>query len=135
MPRLQLAAADRERLGCPEFLPVSINSITNREAIVLQQLGYPTPSALNSALQAEGVDYEAWTALVWVALRHAGIETDPKTLEFASGFALLADDEPPEPKDPGKAPEAPEASTSSPRKSSTRTATSKRRSTSRSSAS
>lgn len=130
MPRLRLVEADRKRLGCPEFLPISISSITNREAVVLQQLGYPTPMALGRALDSDTVDYDAWTALVWVALRHAGIEVDPKTLEFSASAQLLGDEEPAEPKvSQGKAP-APEASTNSPRKRSTRTATSRRRSTS-----
>ena len=33
MPFLKLGAADRERLGAPEAIPISLNSVTNREAI------------------------------------------------------------------------------------------------------
>ena len=140
MPKLRLTDTDRERLGCPEFLPLDLASITNREAIELRRLGWNTPRLFQRALDPgkeetdEGVEYvlnyEAWTALVWLALRRAGVETDPHTLEFdVFGFEYLADvvvDPELEEAEEGK---APAASTSSAPKSSTRGATSRPKST------
>jgi len=81
-------------------------TITNREAIELQRLGYPTPVAFGAALDRSEneVDVEAWTALVWLGLRRAGIESDPKTLEFSFLGLRLINDEDQAPKVPqGKA--------------------------------
>ena len=116
MVRLRLQEADRQRLGCPEFLPIDLGTVTNREAIALQTQGFKTPRLLVKALQAsdetEG-HFEAWTAFVWLALKRAGIEADPADLEFGLPVEVLAEEQPPEPvSEPGKAEEAPEASTS-----------------------
>ena len=132
--RLRLSAADRERFGCPEFLPAPLNSVTVREAIELQKLGYPTPGALAGALRVDtdgAPDYGAWAALVWLALRRGGVECDPATLDFdVVTLEVLPDEEPVEPKvAPGKVP-AREGSTNSPTKNSTSGATSRARSTS-----
>ena len=118
MSKLRLAEADRERLGCPEFLPIEMGTLTNREAIELRKLGFNTPRLFWAALRSQPVkehdevvdavlDYEAWTAYVWLALRRAGVETDVHTLEFdLDRLEYLPDDEPPAPEgDPGKAPE------------------------------
>lgn len=116
MARLRLQEADRQRLGCPEIMPVDLSTVTNREAIALRRLGFPTPRALVKALQSteeNALEYEAWTGFVWLALRRSDVEADPATLEFAMPVEVLADEEPPEPVvDEGKAEEAPEASTS-----------------------
>jgi len=116
MARLRLQAADRERLGCPEFLQLDLNTVTNKEAIALRKLGFPTPRALVRALQAsdEGENqYEAWTAFVWLALKRADVDADPDVLEFALPVEVLTEEEPPESVDePGKPEEVPEASTS-----------------------
>ena len=132
MPSIRLSAADREALGCPEFLPNPLANTTVRESIELQKLGYPTPRLLAKALQGsdETTDYEAWIAFVWLALRRAGVEVDAKTLDFdVVKLELISDDEPVEPKDPGgKAPE-PEGSTNSTSSNSTSTATSRAKST------
>lgn len=136
MPSIRLTDADRARLGGPELLPFNASSFTNREAIELQKLGYPTPSAFLKALKVEVVDgdsrmdYEAWTTLVWLLLKRAGVETDLTTLTYDVSGLAWAMDEPVEPKAaeaPGKA-SGHAASTSSRRKSSTPTATSKPRS-------
>jgi len=127
LSRLRLSDADRERLGCPEFLANPLDTVTVREAMELQKLGYTTPQMLAKALTAreEGPDYAAWTAFVWLALRRGGVECDAATLDFdIVSMAILADDEPVEPKvQSGKAP-AREGSTSSPTKNSTRGGTS-----------
>jgi hypothetical protein len=105
-----LSDADRIKFGCPEFLPVSIDAITNREAIALQKAGYPTPRLFREALRVKPVidpatgepysdgdytiDIEAWTALVWLALRRAGVDTDLATLEWdIDGVDYLPDEE------------------------------------------
>lgn len=115
MPSIRLSEKDRERLGCPELLPFDIFSVTNREAIVLRDLGYTTPKQWRIALEAipvekddDGkvidaeIDYVAWTGLVWLSLRRAGIDTDVKTLEFdAYDIGYIKDPEP-EPVKQGK---------------------------------
>jgi hypothetical protein len=132
MPKLRLAAVDRERLGCPELLDSSIASMTNREAMELQKIGYPTPGLLAAALRAGGAetDFRAITALVWLALRRAGVQVEFDTLEFNLNDLESVPDPEPEPVvSEGKAPGR-EVSTNSPRKRSTSTGTSRRRSTS-----
>ncbi len=114
MARLRLNEADRQRLGCPEFLPVDLGTITNREAIQLRRLGFATPRLLVRTLYAPDEDplhYEAWTAFVWLALRRVGIDVDPADLEFALPIEALGDEEVPEPVVEGKPEEVPEAST------------------------
>ena len=99
-----------------EFLPFDVGSLTNREAIELRKLGFNTPRLFWAALRArevkEGdevvdvvVDYVAWTAFVWLALRRVGIEADPATLEFDAQQVEYLPDEPTEPVevDAGKA--------------------------------
>lgn len=110
MPRLRLSDADRAKFGCPEFLPVSLDAITNREAIALQKAGYPTPRLFREALRVKpvidpatgeptpdgdySVDVEAWTCLVWLSLRRCGVETDLATLEWnVDGVDYLPDEE------------------------------------------
>ena len=123
MPFLKLGEADRERLGAPESISIDLGGITNREAIRLRVLGFNTPRQWRTALRgrpldAEGnstdseqavdfeMDYQAWTALVWLALRRAGIEKDPAELEFdIDALTYEADPEP----ESGKAEEPAEA--------------------------
>lgn len=124
MSRLRLCEADRERLGAPEFLPFAVGSLTNREALELRKLGYNTPRLFWGALRAREVkeddeivdtvvDYMAWTAFLWLALRRVGVQTDLDTLEFdVERLEYLPDEEPPEPVESGKAPDL-EDSTSS----------------------
>jgi hypothetical protein len=117
MPKLRLASADRERLGCPEFLPLDTFSVTNREAMRLQDLGYATPQVWRRALRPKAVedaageatdfvvDYRAWTVLVWLSLARAGVDADPDTLVFDTNFDYIADPEPAAPVvELGKAP-------------------------------
>jgi len=118
MANLRLKEADRQRLGCPEVMPVDLGSVTNREAIALRKLGFPSPRAMFRTLQSSSNDnddveleYEAWTGFVWLALRRANIEVDLGALEFALPVEIVADEPPPEPVAEGKAVEAPEAST------------------------
>lgn len=120
MPSFRLSDRDRERLGCPEFLPIDLSSVTNREAIVLARSGFATPRILASALLPKSDDGEmlinwaAWTGLVWLALRRAGVETDPQTLEFdIEDFEYKKDPEPEPAVEPEVVPGKSEDSTSS----------------------
>lgn len=129
MPKLRLSEADQQRLGVDGDLPIDVNTITNREAIELAKVGYPTPWLFQEALRtkAEHIDIVAWTAMVWLALRRAGIVTDLETLEFDLLSLDYIRDTVVEVAAPeGKAPD-PEASTNSTRPRSRRTATSKAR--------
>lgn len=129
--RFRLSVADRARLDAPEFLPIELDTVTVREAIELQALGFPTPAALSRALRAgeEGPNYRAWVVVVWLALRRAGVNCEAATLDFDINHLDLLPDEEPEPVEvPGKAP-ARGRSTNSPTKSSTRGATSEVKST------
>lgn len=147
MARLLLSEEDRKRLGVTgEYLPIDLGSLTNREAIDLAALGYRTPAMFRRALLPVPVDedgkpcdradaddfqldYGAWTALMWLALRRAGIDSDPETLEFNIGFTrLVADPDPVEPADEEPSGKAPGDSTSSDQKNSTGGATSPARS-------
>lgn len=122
--RLRLTEADRQRFNCPEFLPISLDGLTNKEAIVLKKLGFPTPRLLVRALQ-ESAQYEAWTAAVWLALKRAGIDVPVEDLEFDIAVEVLGDEEPADPVvvEEGKAEEVLEASTSSADSNSTSTET------------
>ncbi len=140
LPHLRLGEADRERLGAPEELPIDLDRLSNREAIQLRVLGYNTPRLFRKALSAKRldedgnevrgsgedlklvhdggkvidfeIDYEAWTAFVWLALRRCGVNTDVKTLEFdVEQCAYVGDPEPEAPKAPDPS-EDPEVSTS-----------------------
>lgn len=128
MPYLRLGDADRERLGAPEELSIDLDRLSNREAIQLRALGWSTPRLFRRALAAKGldedgnevrgsaedlklvhdggkvvdfqVDYEAWTAFVWLALRRSGVNVDAKTLEFdIEECAYVGDSEPELPKE------------------------------------
>ena len=99
------------RLGAPERLEFRANTCTNREAMVLVKLGYPTPRQWYRALVPRRVklepiedewplvvdvelDITAWTAAVWMALRRVGIVVDIDTLEFDfESFSYGGDDD------------------------------------------
>ena len=133
MPKLRLTDPDRKRLGVDEDLPVDIYSVTNREALSLVRLGFPTPGLWRAALLGKDKqDPLAWTGLVWIGLKRINVDADVETLEFDwDGLVYIPDEPPPEPP-AGKAPEH-DPSTSSARTSSIGTATSKPRSKPRSS--
>ncbi len=116
---LILSKSDRERLGAPERLLLDLDSITNREAVQLRTVGFRTPRLFRRALAAarldddgnevtgndaklasEGgkavdfeIDYAAWTAVVWLALKRSGVDTDIRTLEFDPEALTTAPDD------------------------------------------
>lgn len=96
---IRLSDSDRVRYGCPEWLPFRLDRLTAREAAVIQHETGLTPGELPGALRyrvetrgPDGVweefpvrsgedppegarlvaDYDAWTCVVWIALRRAG---------------------------------------------------------------
>jgi hypothetical protein len=72
-----------------------------REVDAVDEDGNPAKVPNPAAVDAE-MDYQAWTALVWLALRRAGIESDPDTLEFDLD-ELKYEPDPVPVADPGKA--------------------------------
>lgn len=128
--KVRLSDKDKARFGVDD-LPFDINTITNREALLLRGQGYPTPRLFVDALSKTGpdTDYLAWTALIWLCLRRSGVEVDPETLEFDStSLRIVPDEEPPVVVSEGKAP-APAPSKTSTRSKRTSGATSTPRST------
>jgi len=130
MITIVLSVADQERLGAPPKIPFDLTTLTNREAISLQELGYQSPRLFRKALQAKpiddggkqlseeqdevfsfDIDYKAWTVFLWLALRRCGVDVDVKNLEYdVENITLLSEDEDepyaaPVPDDAGKAPE------------------------------
>lgn len=128
MPYLKLGEKDRERLGAPEQISIDLGGVTNREAIQLRALfSFRTPRMWRSALRGQPIDadgndvtdadaktaadggpvvdyvmdYQAWTALVWLALKRVGITVDHATLEFDLDEVTYEPD--PEPEESGKA--------------------------------
>jgi hypothetical protein len=98
--RIRLAEADRERLGCPEWLDLTLSSITAREAGTIQRLGGYGPDELADALRGEPIirdgqpvvddegqpklryDFDAWVAVVWLALKRSGVTVPYNELDF-----------------------------------------------------
>jgi hypothetical protein len=137
VPHLRLAEEDRKRLGGPELLPFDLSDVTNREAIEIARFGYKTPNLFRKALynrnsDEDGLDWKAWTAAVWLALRRAGVEVDLLTFEFNCDRLEYLGDEDPEPAQESESGKAPAPSTTSARTRSTRGATSRATSSKRS---
>ncbi len=136
---LILSDPDRERLGAPERMQLDLSTITNREAIQIRTMGYRTPRLFRRALEAprldvdgnevtgddakfvdDGgkavdyeIDYNAWTVLVWLALKRCGVATDVRSLEFDLESVRTAPDDAevePEPGPKDESPPDPEAS-------------------------
>lgn len=90
MLHIRLSDEDRERLGCPEWLDIDLNSVTAREAAVMQRgfdldgekAAFPTPGAWRVALGTPPWSFAGWVFLVWFALRRAGITVPVAELDF-----------------------------------------------------
>ena len=84
MIHLRLSHADRERLGCPEWLDLDVYSVTAREAAIMQRgfdldgerAAFAHPGVWRNALGG-GDDrvpnFAAITMLVWLALRRVDV--------------------------------------------------------------
>jgi hypothetical protein len=85
--RIRLADADRERLGCPEWIDYDQAAVTIQQYADVQTAFGLKPADLWRGL-ASGDAYAVW-AMVWIALRAGGVEVDIKELTFALDGALL----------------------------------------------
>lgn len=91
-----LTDVDRERYGCAETLPVDVLTVTMREAIAMQPLGFTHPAEWRDALFGEketdadgkvtrkrGNGYvPALAGLVWLALNRNGHQVGLDDLDF-----------------------------------------------------
>lgn len=119
MIKVHLGDADRERYGCDDWLPVDAQSVSIREAITLQGLGFATPNNWRLGLAGEpakrkdgstyrqpGKDYlPALLGLVWLALNRNGHQVGIDDLDFNYDDAQFDGDEDEE--DSGKDPSTP----------------------------
>lgn len=114
--RIRLSDADRERLGCPEWIEYQPDRLMIDEAIEIQDaIGYGPDELLDAmqgvplvrngqpVLDSDGEqrvrrDLRAWQAVVWAALRRAGVDTPLQGLTFDLLKLRTALDE-----EPGKA--------------------------------
>lgn len=118
--KFRLSEADRERLGCPEWIDVDFRRVSIREAAEIQKrTGYASPDALlraffepirnHKAGEELRVDFDSIITLIWLGLRRAGVTVAYDDLDFdAQEFdARPSDYELPEELDAGKAPSIP----------------------------
>lgn len=80
MLHIRLSESDRERLGAPEVLEWDESRMMAREAAQLFKVAGMTVKQLRDRLKER--DPEADIALVWLALRRAGVEIRYSTLDF-----------------------------------------------------
>lgn len=112
MFRIRLSEKDRKRFGCPEWLTVDVDSMTAREAAIIQTEGGIAPDEISDELIGQPVfdngapvfqrdivtgevirddgiprqkrryNFNAWLALVWLALRRNGIQVPYAEMDF-----------------------------------------------------
>ncbi len=104
MSRFRLGDADRQRLGCPEILEFDPDKMMINDLIELPEATGYTVASLQEALRRNADpdtdrDWRASKAMVWLALRHAGIHVGFDELDFDVAAFRLADDEAPAGKD------------------------------------
>jgi hypothetical protein len=103
--RLRVLGFNTPRLWRKALLGKPIDEDGNpvpREVDGVDEDGNPAKVPNPARVDTE-VDYQAWAALVWMALRRVGIEEDPSTLEF--DIDALSYEPDAEPEDLGKAEE------------------------------
>lgn len=126
--KFRLASSDALRLGCPQDVEFDAERIMGREAIMLSKIGWPpdrlAADAHRPVLDGDGkpvferdergefvrdgagnpvvlfgVDPEALMAVLWLAVRRAGVDIDWKDFDVdLQGVEQLDEDE-----EPGKA--------------------------------
>jgi hypothetical protein len=78
--RIQLSDADRQRFGCPEWLPIDLSLMTLTEMEAIQKaVGFDSDQDLIDAWDRQFknaektivYDFDAWRVLVWLGLRQA----------------------------------------------------------------
>lgn len=118
---IRLSEQDRERFGVGEVIDVDPESVTAREAIILQRgvqdpdglcIQYDSPDQWRRALAGRSGDtdeqrrssaYPAYLVLVWLALRRAGVRVPLAEVDFDDRAEWAVVDVPAVPDDPGKA--------------------------------
>lgn len=84
MITIRLGAADREALGAPEAMTVNPQRFRLAEVRALKRETGHTVESLSQAMQNGDADskVEATAAMVWLALRRAGVEVAYDDLDF-----------------------------------------------------
>lgn len=102
--RIRLTDADRERLGCPEWLSCDVRALTlgescwladqginpfqfgrTRDAVLLDAQGQPAVDEAGKPREFLHPSY--WGDIVWLGLHRAGIDVDRATLDFNLMYA------------------------------------------------
>lgn len=84
MITIKLGAADREALGAPEAMQIDPTRFRLAEVRALKRETGHTVESLSQALQGGDVEgkVEATAAMVWLALRRAGVQVAYDDLDF-----------------------------------------------------
>jgi len=113
---IRLSQADRDRLGIPDVIVVDPESVTAREAIILERgasdqdglvIQFASPDDWRKALAGRAGDtpearrsasYPAYVVLVWLALRRAGVHVPLSEVDFddRAEWKVTGVDAPPE---------------------------------------
>jgi hypothetical protein len=118
--RIRLTDADRERLGCPEWLECDVRSMTLTEATWLADQGIspfrfgrgrgvPTLDARGEPVltdDGEPLEFghpDMWRDMVWLGLHRAGIDVGRAALDFQLMYAETRADDGEVSADEGKA--------------------------------
>jgi len=94
--KFRLGDADRERLGCPEFLDVGLNPLTVREAEALEEatgidnadavaLMQPQQRRVNDTTLRLSYKPRGIKLLIWLGLHRAGVTVPFEELDFDFG--------------------------------------------------
>lgn len=83
--RYRLSDADRERLGCPEWIEFDSSKITVRQLAEVERVTGLRPAAFHQGLTEEQPSAEHLWVRLWLALRQAGIEVALADFDFTIG--------------------------------------------------
>ena len=116
--RIRLSDVDRERFGVPEWIMYDSDQLYLSEMEAFEEHGLLDG---DGNLKLDG--YRGQRAVVWMALRRAGVHTDLLSFDFDIGGAQVVSEAPAAGKDPAAT--SADSSPNTPRRSRT-TATSRR---------
>jgi hypothetical protein len=106
--RYGLSDADRERLGCPEWIEFDSAKITIRQLAEVERVTGMRPASFHQGLTEEQPSAEHLWVRMWLALRQAGVEIPLADFDFAVGSCraeFVGEDAPGAPgKDPSTPP-------------------------------
>lgn len=83
--RIRLSDADRERLGCPEWIVFDASTVTIRQLAEVEQVTGMRPAAFQAGLTEATPSAEHLWVRVWLALRTAGVDVALADFDFAVG--------------------------------------------------